>query len=178
MKQVVQAPTRLDPPRMMNPIHTTLSKYYQVPDCQKTLGADTDTGEAASDHLCVKFTPLTVINNKPAQKKRTVKVWSMPEYKYLHYEAWLKEQTWESVTSAETVHEKTEVLQSMSLEAMEKFFPEKNVTFSSEPWIDSKIKREIRKRKGIYSRHRKNIAWEKQNQVVSELINGILNLKE
>ena len=96
----------------------------------------------------------------------------MPEYKYIQYEAWLKEQTWESVTSVETVHEKAAVLQSMSLEAMEKFFPEKNVTFSSddEPWIDSQIKREIRKIKRIYSRHRKNIAWEKQKQVVSELI--------
>ena len=33
MKQVVQGVTRLDPPRMLDPIITTLSKYYQIPEC-------------------------------------------------------------------------------------------------------------------------------------------------
>ena len=172
MKQVVQQPTRLNPPRLLDPILTTLSKYYQVPECQKPLDADPGTGGAASDHLCVKFLPITVINNKPARKKRTIMVRPMPEHKYDQYEIWLREQTWESVKSVETVHEKAAALQSMSLAAMKKFFPLKKVTFSSddEPWIDSRIKAEIRKRQRIYSRHRKSLGWQKQNALVEELV--------
>ena len=172
MHQAVQSPTRLNPPRLLDPILTTLSKFYQIPECQRPLDADPGTGGAPSDHLCVKFSPLTVLKNKPARKKRKVKIRPMPESKYNNFEKWLKEQTWENVTNVETVDEQAEALQSMSLEAMNVFFPEKEVNFSSDdqPWIDSKIKTEIRKRQRIYSKHRKNKAWEEQNQIVVKLI--------
>ena len=74
MRQVVQSPTRLNPPRLLDPILTTMAKYYQVPVFQKPLEADPGTGGAASNHMCVKFPPLTVINNKPARNKRNVMV--------------------------------------------------------------------------------------------------------
>ena len=73
----------------------------------------------------------------------------MPESKFHEYENWLKQQTWESVINAENVHEQAAVLQSISTEAMDRFFPEKEVVFTSDdqPWINSRIKTEIRKRK-------------------------------
>ena len=40
LKQVIQDSTRLDPPRMLDPIITTLSKYYQKPKCLPPLDAD------------------------------------------------------------------------------------------------------------------------------------------
>ena len=70
MIQVVETPTRLNPPRLSDHIITTLAKYYQIPECQRPLDADAGSGGAPSDHLCVKFTPLIVINNKPARKKK------------------------------------------------------------------------------------------------------------
>ena len=149
LKQVVQSPTRLNPPQLLDPIITTMSQFYQLPVCQKPIEADQGTGGAASDHLCVKFSPLTAINNKPARVKRKVTVRPMPESRFIEFEKWIKCQTWENVMSAETVHDKAEELQSMSLAAMNKYFPEKHVTFTSDdqPWIDSKIKNKIRKGK-------------------------------
>ena len=49
----------------------------------------------------------------------------MPESKFQDYEKWLKEQTWENVTSVETVHQKAEELQNMSIKAMKFFFFQK-----------------------------------------------------
>ena len=178
MKQVVVTPTRLDPPRLLDPIMTTMSKFYQTPICQKPLDADIGTGGAPSDHLCVKFSPVNIVNNKPARQKRKVSVRPMPDSKYHKYENWLKQQTWEDVTNAENVHEKAKILQNMSLEAMDRFFPVKEVVFTSDdqPWINSRIKTEIRKRKRIYSRHRKSEAWFKQNKLVSTLVKSAKNI--
>ena len=110
MKQVVNSPTRLNPPRMLDPIITTLSKYYQTPVCQKPLDADQGTDGAASDHLCVKFTPMTVTHDTPSRQKRKVMVRPLPESKYTAFENWLKTQTWENVMNAVTAHEKAQLL--------------------------------------------------------------------
>ena len=71
MIQVVETPTCLNQPRLLDPIITTLAKYYQISECQRPLDADAGSGGAPSDHLCVKFKPLNVINNKPARKKNS-----------------------------------------------------------------------------------------------------------
>jgi hypothetical protein len=130
MVQVVESPTRLNPPRLLDPIITTLTKYYQIPECQRPLDADAGSGGAPSDHLCVKFTPLNSINNQPARKKRVVKVRPLPESGYKQFENWLSEETWDLVTSVETAHEKALALQSMSIEAMNKFFFQKRKSLS------------------------------------------------
>ena len=111
---------------------TTLSKFYQKPECQKPLDADLGTGGAASDHMCVKFSPVNIVDNKPARTKRSVIVRPMPESKYQEYENWLKQETWESVFIAEDVHTMTENLQSISVKAMDKIFPSKEVNFTSD----------------------------------------------
>ena len=122
MVKVVESPTRLNPPRLLDPIITTLVKYYQIPECQRPLDADAGSGGGPSDHLCVKFTPFNVINNQPARKKRVVKVRPLPESGYKQFEDWLSEETCDLVTSVQTAHDKALALQSMSIEAMNKFF--------------------------------------------------------
>ena len=71
LKQVVQNPTRLDPPRLLDPIITTLADFYQLPKCLPPLDADPDTNGKPSDHLMVVMSPISVVNNKPARTKRT-----------------------------------------------------------------------------------------------------------
>ena len=71
LKQVVQNPTRLDPPRILDPIITTLSDYYQMPECLAPLDADPDSNGKPSDHLMVVMEPISQMNNKPSRTKRT-----------------------------------------------------------------------------------------------------------
>ena len=72
LKQCVQQPTRLNPPRMIDPIITTLSDYYQLPQCMPPLDADHDLDGKPSDHLMVVMSPVSVITNRPARITRTV----------------------------------------------------------------------------------------------------------
>ena len=71
LKQVVKNPTRLNPPRILDPIITTLSDYYQEPVCLAPLDADNGTNGEASDHLMVVMEPILQMNNKPVRSKKT-----------------------------------------------------------------------------------------------------------
>ena len=62
-KQVVQNPTRMNPPRILDPIITTLSNYYQLPQCLSPLEADHDSNGKPSDHMMVVMEPISVMNN-------------------------------------------------------------------------------------------------------------------
>ena len=58
MNQVVKDPTRLTPPKVLDPIITTLGDFYQKPECLPPLDADNNNG-APSDHLMVVMKPLS-----------------------------------------------------------------------------------------------------------------------
>ena len=58
----------------------------------------------------------------------------------------------------ETVQEQAQILQDICINAMDNFFPKKEVLFTSddETWISSRIKSEIQERKRKFLNHRKN----------------------
>ena len=70
LKQVVQDSTRLYLPRMLDPILTTLSNYYQKPKCLPPLDADPFSNGKPSDHLMVIMEPVSVIDNLLARTKK------------------------------------------------------------------------------------------------------------
>ena len=67
MKQLVMSPTRLSPPAMLDPIITTLGKWYQTPVCLPALDPDPGSGGKTSDHLIPLMRPINKINNKSAR---------------------------------------------------------------------------------------------------------------
>ena len=69
-RQIVQDWTRLNPPALLDPILTTLSNYYQVPQCLDPLDPDPDKNEKKSDHRIVLAKPVNVINNRSARRFR------------------------------------------------------------------------------------------------------------
>ena len=70
LKQVVQNVTRLNPPRLLDPIITTLGKYYQVPECLPPLDPDPGSDGKPSDHMMVLMCPISTVNNRPARKTK------------------------------------------------------------------------------------------------------------
>ena len=70
--QVVQDPTRLNPPRILDPIITTLTGFYQVPQCLPPLDVDPFKNGKPSDHKMVGMEPISLISNKPARTKRAI----------------------------------------------------------------------------------------------------------
>ena len=71
-KQVSQNPTRLYPPRMIDPIITTLSDFHQEPECLPQLDPDPDNSGKPSDHLMVVMAPISVVNNRPVRVKKKI----------------------------------------------------------------------------------------------------------
>ena len=69
MQQVVQGITRLNPPRMLDPILTTL-----IPEILPPLGADPESGGKPSDHLIPVMTPINEINNRCSRVYSSVKI--------------------------------------------------------------------------------------------------------
>ena len=53
LKQLVMNPTRMNPPRILDPIITSLSDFYQMPECLPPLDCDPDSGGKPSDHKMV-----------------------------------------------------------------------------------------------------------------------------
>ena len=74
MNQIVQDWTRLNPPAVLDPVITTLSNYYQVPECLDPLDPDPDKNGRPSDHQIVLVKPVNIINNKSSRTFRKVKV--------------------------------------------------------------------------------------------------------
>ena len=92
---------------------------------------------------------ISAINNKPKRTKRTVKFRPLSESGIAKFKDWLKELSWEKLYLAKNIHQKSEILQETLITALNKFLPEKYVTFCSDDQtlITAELKELDRKRK-------------------------------
>ena len=159
--QIVKDFTRMDPPALLDPILTTLSNFYQVPQCLEPLDSDPDKNGKKSDHRIVVAKPINVINNKTERESRKVKVRPFTQSGFEKMKKWFIDQTWNEIFLAESAHEKASIFQKMLLSSLEECFPEKVRTFNNDDqaWITHRLKVMDRKRKRIYHRERRSEKW-------------------
>jgi hypothetical protein len=160
----------MNPPALLDPILTTLSSYYQVPECLDPLDPDPDKNGKKSDHRIVVARPVNVINNRSARTFREVKVRPFPKSGMLKMKDWFIEQTWEEVFKAETAHDKAKIFQSKLLNILDEIFPEKTRRISSDdqPWITHRLKMLDRRRKRIFHRERSSVKWKQLNKMFKQ----------
>ena len=166
-KQVVDSPTRLNPPRILDPIITTLSSFYQKPVCLPPLDNDPDKDDSPSDHLIVFMKSIDSINNN---KVKVVKYRPINDDGIRLMGKWILQENWESVFDAPSAHDKAEILQNLMLEKLNLYLPEKTVKFTSEdqPWITSEIKDISRRKQREFSKHRRSFKWKTINELFNE----------
>ena len=159
--QIVKTWTRMNPPRILDPIIMTLSHLYQQPLCLEPLDADPDKNGVKSDHRIVISKPISVINNKCSRLTRTIKVRPFSQSGILKMKDWFIDQTWEEIYSAESAHDKAQLFQTLLLSKMNEIFPDKNRKIQSDdaPWISFQLKKLDRKRKRIYRKERRSEKW-------------------
>ena len=164
--QIVKNWTRLDPPALLDPIITTLSSYYQVPECLEPLDADPDK-DKRSDHRIVVARAISIINNRSGRETRTVKVRPMPESGIQKMKNWFVDQSWDDVYQAESAHEKAALFQETLLKALDDFFPEKvrKINSDDQPWISNRLKVLDRRRKRLYHKERRSEKWKIMNKM-------------
>ena len=150
--QIVIKPTRNG--KILDPILTTLCQYYQEPVCLQPLDNDKDKRGSKSDHKIVIARPINVINNKNQRVSRKVKVRPLIQSGIDQMQQWLKDQSWDFISSLESAHDKASTFQDILLQKYFIFFPEKTISINSDdqPWITQKLKTLDRKRKEFFKR--------------------------
>ena len=155
---------------MLDPIITTLSRYYQVPQCLDPLDADPQSKGKKSDHLIVLAKPINNLSTKSCRTTKSVIVRPLPVSGFLQMQEWFSSQTWDQIFQEPSAHSKAEIFQSMLLEACNKYFPEKTrkVTSDDQPWVTHRVKILDRRRKRIYHKERRSNKWRIANKLFKE----------
>ena len=81
MKQIFSKPTRFNPPRMLDPLLTTLSNLYQLPEILPPLDNDPEKNGKPSDHSIVVVEPISELKSTCSRQMRKVIVRPTPENK-------------------------------------------------------------------------------------------------
>ena len=149
MKQMVTSPTRLTPPEMLDPIITTLARWYQVPVCLAPVEADTGTGGKTSDHLALAMRPVDMINNLPARTWRTVRVRPLPESCLAALEEDLMLENWSRVLSASTADMKADIFHEVAIAIIDKHVHERvrKISNDDQDWFTEQLMNLDRKRR-------------------------------
>jgi hypothetical protein len=170
MRQVVTDFERMNPPRILDPILTTMAKFYQPPLCFPPLDPDPDSNGIPAEHLMVEMRPISTLNNRSARTKRKVKIRPLPESGLTNFGNWIKEQNWQNVYDATTAYDKACILQIELLKKLNEFLPEKMTTFSSDDqvWMTAGLKKLDHRRKIEFRKHRKSQKWFNLNSKFEE----------
>ena len=169
LKQVVQDPTRLNPPRILDPIITTLSRYYQKPKCLPPLDSDKPDGKP-SDHMMVVMEPITVLNNETSRTKREISYRPFKEENLRKMWEWIKSENWNCITHEKSAHKKAVVLQQKLLDKYHHFFPEKKriITSDDQPFFTERLSKLKRRKCREFNKNRKSKKWETLNALYVE----------
>ena len=134
--QIVKSPTRIDKTTgkesMLDPIITTLSKYYQEAQVLQPLDSDPGKKGKPSDHKIVKVLPISSFQNQSARVTRRVEVQPLLDSGLSKMKNWLVGEKWESVLNAKTGNVKAE-----DLKKCNECFPKKKIKVADDdqPWF-------------------------------------------
>ena len=163
LQQVVKVPTRLSPARILDPIITTLKKYYCEPVTKPPIEADQNKSGKPSDHLVVLFEPYTASLDIPPRVYKTVASRPINFEGLKKFSTWIENHNWVNLYKCQGVDEKAELLQNLLVEKYLECFPLKisKVSCDDKPWVTSDIKLLDRRRKREFSKHHKSELWKK-----------------
>ena len=189
LKQVVNVPTRLNPDRILDPIMTSLSRYYKVPVTKPPLEVDSDKKGVASDHLIVLMEPVTSTQQVLHRTYRTIERRPINAAGLKRFSEWVGSCSWSNVYLCPDPNEKAAVFQRSVFDKYIECFPAKRfkVAEDDQPWFTSELKQLDRQRKREYYRHQKSDKWIKLNATFLEKCkkakekyhnNTIIDLKE
>ena len=106
------------------------------------------------------------------RETRKIKFRPFPESGMEKMTQWFIDETFESVYSATSAHEKAEIFQQLLLKKLDEFFPikERRINSDDQPWISYQIKKLDRRRKREYRKHRRSEKWKALNKLFKKRI--------
>ena len=165
LKQVVKVPTRLKPEAILDPIITSMWKFYSEPVTKPPLQNDPNNGKP-SDHLVVLMRPLASTLECPPRQYRTVQYRPLTDSGVEQYGRWLADQTWGSIYAEMDCHRKAELFQDTLMKKFYEIFPLKSMKVSQDdqPWFSKSLKLLDRQRKREFSKNYKSKKWQELNE--------------
>ena len=148
LKQVVKVPTRLNPDAILDPIITTLTKYYKEPVTKPPIHNDEGNNGKPSDHLVVIMEPISSVLECPTRLYSVVQYRPLTDSGIELYGDWLGKQNWNEIFAARSSHKKAEIFQKHLMDKFYKVFPMKTFKVCPEncPWFTKTLKLMDRKR--------------------------------
>ena len=145
----MKVPTRLNPSAILDPIITTMSRYYEEPVTKPPINPDPNSNGKPSDHLIVLMKPICATFSVPPRSYRTIKTQPITESGMETFRQWMEDYRWMEMYTCSNVHRKAEIFQEVLLKNFHRCFPVKMTKLSSDdkPWITNNLKRLDRLRK-------------------------------
>ena len=164
--QVVKLPTRLSPDRVLDPIITTMAKYYEEPVTMPPINPNINSGGKPSDHLVVLMRPISATYAIPPRIYKTVTTRPITDTGIQSFGQWIESFRWVKMYESTNAHKKAEIFQDILMENFERCFPLKTVKFSDDdsPWVTKSLKKIDRLRKREFYKNKMSAKWEKLNQ--------------
>ena len=169
LQQLVKVPTRLNPDRMLDPIISTLGRWYNAPVTKPPINPNTETGKP-SDHQVVLWRPLaSALEIQPRVYKTTI-TRPLTHQGLSMFAEWVENETWSKIYEVEDTEIKAETFQNMVLTNYKRCFPTKTTKTcqDDEPWFSANLKSLDRQRKREYIKNKNSSKWETLNEKFKE----------
>ena len=165
LSQVVKLPTRLNPDRMLDPIITTMARYFEEPVTMPPINPNPNSKGKPSDHLVVLMRPISSSLSIPQRTYKTVRTQPITESGIQLFRQWIEDYRWVELYSCTSAHKKAEIIQQTLMENYMRCFPIKTAKFSSDdsPWVTKCLKKLDRLRKREFCKNKQSAKWERLN---------------
>ena len=166
LKQVVKTFTRLNPEAILDPIITTLWKYYQEPVTKPPINPNVNSKGKPSDHLIVIMEPLSAELDIQPRQYQFIKTQPITQSGLNSFGRWIISHNWHELYQCVDIHEKAQLFQETLLMKYKECFPIKIRKFSSDdqPWVTERIKQLDRLQKREFSKNHKSRKWISLNE--------------
>ena len=169
LEQLVKVPTRLNPDRVLDPIISTLGKWYNEPVTKPPINANPDNGKP-SDHQVVLMHPLVSNLENPPRIYKTVVTRPLSHSGLVKFAEWIESESWNEVYRCTDAHEMAETFQNLVVGNYWRCFPEKSFKTCSddEPWFSADLKKLDRQRRREFFKHKRSQKWVDMNKKFQE----------
>ena len=162
MNQEVKVPTRLNPPAILDPIISTMGRWYQSPITKPPVNANPGAG-VKSDHQIVLMEPLVSALQIPPRTYRTVVSRPLIHSGFERFANWIENESFSKIFECTDVNEMAEYFQRQMLDHYYDCFPTKSVKVCDEdkPWVGKEVKALHRQMTREFYKNQKSEKWVK-----------------
>ena len=140
-KQLVDQPTRLSPPRILDVIITNMSKFYTIPTVEDPLEPDPGMDGSPSDHLMVVLSPKTNFQDKRGRSVKNIEFRPLSDDGLKAMGAVLSEWDWSYLENIVSANDQMTSFQENLFSIFDRCFPTKRrkIFSETEPYFSEKL---------------------------------------